>query len=157
MFYGPGPQLTKIDTTLLISQLPSATSAAHHHLCFHSSNNQKEQSWSGELVWPSGTFLELTNMDDFKIFSLVRPPTVHCTQAGPSTCLHFSQWWSFLKKHIAKISVLLYTLPPISSQAVTCQEKEHTLVYFDKTWAAVVIPIKKTPGTLETTISSQSA
>lgn len=131
--------------SLGMSRLPSATSAAHHHLRFHSSNNQKEQSWSGELVWPLGAFLELTNVDDFKIFSLVQPPTVRCTQAGPSTCLHFSQWWSFLTKHVAKINVLLHSLPPISSQAVSCQKKEYPLVFFDKTWAALGTPIKKNP------------
>lgn len=144
--------------SLGISQLPSATSAAHHHLHFHSSNNQKEQSWSRELVWPLGAFLELTNVDDFKIFSLVQPPTVHCTQAGPSTCLHFSQWWSFLKKHIAKISVLLYSLPPISSQAIS-PVRRRSIPYYILTKSGLLwlFLLKKTPGTLETTISSQSA
>ena len=115
-------------------------------------------------MWSLGVFLESINVDDFKIFSLVQPSTllfghkltVCCIQAGPGTCLHFTPQGSFLTKHIAKINGLPYSLPPISSQAVSCQEKEHPLVYFYSAWAqwymipidALGIPIKN-PRTLE--------
>lgn len=167
-----------------LHQLHLQPSIIHTFLVPISKRNKAElESLCGHWVF----FLEWINAGDFKIFSLVQPPTllfshkltVCCMQAGPGTCLHFTQQGPFLTKHIAKIKALSYSLPRISSQAVSWQEKEqHPLIYFYLVWAqwqiipidilCMTIKIQTTtnqptknnpinPRTLENPISTQNA